>query len=239
MVKVSSILMVLAVAFIATEAVAAAPAHTNTMTKKVVKHHKTSPHAKHPAVVVQSKTTKKKAPKKTTKEATKTTKKAKKTTKKKNSTKKKIVKKPSKTKPKSTKKKNKTKNKTKANDNITEILKLHNDARAKHQAPAVTWNTTLASFAQEWASKCHWQHSDNGKWAENLALGFASWDASIGVWYGEQSKYDYNHPGFSTSTGHFTQIVWKSTTEIGCATASCPNIGGTFYICEYNPPGKS
>ena len=33
--------------------------------------------------------------------------------------------------------------------------------------------------------------------------------------------YDYSNPGFSETTGHFTQVVWVSTTALGCAMVDC------------------
>ena len=48
------------------------------------------------------------------------------------------------------------------------------------------------------------------------------------------------------SWGHFSQIVWKSTTEVGCATVVCDKLGNVdsgsslpFTVCNYNPPGNS
>jgi hypothetical protein len=45
--------------------------------------------------------------------------------------------------------------------------------------------------------------------------------------------YDYSNPVY----GHFTQIVWVATTELGCGVAQCS--GGAFYVCQYNPPGMA
>ncbi len=43
------------------------------------------------------------------------------------------------------------------------------------------------------------------------------------------------------ATGHFTQIVWKSTLRVGCASATCPFSGGTgtVWVCEYAPGGNN
>jgi hypothetical protein len=55
------------------------------------------------------------------------------------------------------------------------------------------------------------------------------------------AKYNWNAPGFSSATGHFTQVVWKATTEVGCGVVSCADgtiFSGTqgqktsYVICE-------
>lgn len=45
--------------------------------------------------------------------------------------------------------------------------------------------------------------------------------------------------------GHFTQIVWKGTKQVGCATVVCDRLGNVdaskpmpFTVCNYSPPGK-
>lgn len=58
--------------------------------------------------------------------------------------------------------------------------------------------------------------------------------------------YDFNKPGYSSATGHFTQIVWKGTGKIGCASASCADgtiftgyrANSTYVVCEYQAPGN-
>lgn len=59
----------------------------------------------------------------------------------------------------------------------------------------------------------------------------------------EASKYDYNHPGFSSGTGHFTQVVWKGSKQVACAIANCG--AGTIFgqaskyvVCRYSPAGN-
>lgn len=70
------------------------------------------------------------------------------------------------------------------------------------------------------------------------AGGLSSWDQVVNMWGGERTKYNYNNPGFSSATGHFTQVVWKKTTSFGCAYKSCPGSTGTLVACEYSPPGN-
>jgi hypothetical protein len=45
--------------------------------------------------------------------------------------------------------------------------------------------------------------------------------------------------------GHYTQIVWKTTTRLGCGVALCdqnsPFMGfpkWEFWVCNYAPPGN-
>jgi hypothetical protein len=45
------------------------------------------------------------------------------------------------------------------------------------------------------------------------------------MWYNEVSKYDWGSPGYSGITGHFTQVVWKASTELGFGKASYVDAG--------------
>jgi len=119
----------------------------------------------------------------------------------------------------------------------------HNEYRAIHGVPAVTWNQTLADYAANYASQCSTQHS-GGDYGENLAYGgYTNPAYYIYLWYQEGENYNYSNPGFSVSTGHFTQVVWKDTTQIGCGwVTSCAGTLGSYYpnylACEYQPYGN-
>lgn len=56
------------------------------------------------------------------------------------------------------------------------------------------------------------------------------------MWYGEISDYDYNHPGFRSSTGHFTQMVWANSTQIGAAIVT--EGSRSYVVANYIPPGN-
>jgi hypothetical protein len=78
-------------------------------------------------------------------------------------------------------------------------------------------------------------------------------DATTNMWYNGEvdlflpSYYGEANPDFSNfdAWGHFSQLVWKSTTKIGCATQYCE--AGTMYsgmsswftVCNYAAEGKS
>ena len=101
-------------------------------------------------------------------------------------------------------------------------------------APPLAWNMTLASQAQSWASKCRYQHSLAKDEGENLAVSCLSGDnfktCKVGpttcsglakLWYTtELNQYNFQSPTYSPLTAHLTQMLWKSTTSIGCGVQS-------------------
>ncbi|KAG6873666.1 hypothetical protein C0995_012600 [Termitomyces sp. Mi166 len=134
---------------------------------------------------------------------------------------------------------------TTSGSDIDTYLSSHNTVRAQHGAAPLAWNNTLASKAQTWANRCVFEHSGGslGPYGENLAAGTGSaYDiqAAIKSWTDEVSQYDPSNPVPS----HFTQVVWKSTTQLGCAVQSCdgifdPSFGkAKFFVCEYYPAGN-
>ena len=119
-------------------------------------------------------------------------------------------------------------------------LSTHNRLRAFHHADALTWDDQLALYAGKHAALCRFQHS-HGPYGENLAMGYDTFHSVAKAWYDENAKYNYAKPGFSFATGHFTQMVWKSTRKVGCAYADCNGKHGTIgkmWVCEYSPAGN-
>lgn len=51
------------------------------------------------------------------------------------------------------------------------------------------------------------------------------------------SEYNYSDPNFTEETGHFTQLVWKNTTTVGCGSRLCGE-RGWYLVCEYWPRGN-
>jgi uncharacterized protein YkwD len=127
---------------------------------------------------------------------------------------------------------------------FTTIVNAHNAYRSQHCAPALTWSAQLAAGAQAWANACTKQHSteawqgENG-FGENLYWGSGNLgDAEDAVkwWYDEVSKYNFNAPVWSKDVGHFTQVVWKGSKQIGCGVARCGN--ENYWVCRYSPTGN-
>lgn len=75
---------------------------------------------------------------------------------------------------------------------------------------------------------------------QNIGFGYNSLEDVTRAWYLE--IFDYNFLTGQSFTGkevgHFTQLVWRTTTEIGCAATNCPNLPGVLYVCDYSPPGN-
>jgi len=126
---------------------------------------------------------------------------------------------------------------------ISQYLDAHNGFRAQHGASPLTWSDNLASKAQEWANQCHFEHSGGqlGPFGENLAAGTGNFGIAQAVqdWKNEESSYNPNNP----QPSHFTQVVWKGSTQLGCASADCDGIfpgpgKATYYVCEYEAQGN-
>lgn len=95
--------------------------------------------------------------------------------------------------------------------------------------------------AKELADTDHFAHPPNSPYGENLA--FSSFKGTscadlMKMWYDEISLYDWRNPSFNSEIGHFTQLVWKDTTKIGCARGFSKRGKGVYLVCNYDPPGN-
>ncbi|KAI4716122.1 PR-1-like protein [Aureobasidium sp. EXF-10727] len=139
------------------------------------------------------------------------------------------------------------------------VLVSHNVHRANHSASDLIWDNALASTAAKIASTCVYAHNtttDGGGYGQNIAAGLTAdnitaiitelfYNSEVGYFknlYG-QAQPDMTNFG---NWGHFSQIVWKGTSKVGCATQYCPkglaNAGPYtppyFTVCNYGPPGN-
>ncbi|XP_008798890.2 pathogenesis-related protein PR-1 type-like [Phoenix dactylifera] len=139
---------------------------------------------------------------------------------------------------------------TLAQNSPDDFVNAHNAAREAVGVGPVSWNTTVASYAEDYANQrkgdCQLIHSDSISYGygENLFIGggpdFTAKNA-VDLWVGEKQYYDYDSNSCSAppgqSCGHYTQVVWRDSTGIGCARIQCDS-SGTFITCNYSPPGN-
>jgi uncharacterized protein YkwD len=133
------------------------------------------------------------------------------------------------------------------------MLAGHNAARAGLGLAPLTWNASLAddarSYAETLARTGRFEHSPqprgNPPQGENLWTGTRraySYQEMIGHWVAEGRFYrPLPVPQSSTTgqfgdVGHYTQIVWRATREVGCADAS--NRTDDYVVCRYLPAGN-
>ncbi|KAI4367155.1 hypothetical protein MLD38_022923 [Melastoma candidum] len=63
---------------------------------------------------------------------------------------------------------------------------------------------------------------------------------AVTLWVNEKPFYDYtsNKCTQGKQCGHYTQVVWRNSVQLGCAKVQCATRGGSFITCNYNPPGN-
>lgn len=124
-----------------------------------------------------------------------------------------------------------------------EMVSAHNSVRAMVGTAPLRWSDSLASVAQKWAdgliANGQFVHSHNPKYGENLfeITGAAANSAEVVKAWGDEARdYRYSSNSCEGVCGHFTQVVWSDTREVGCAVAR----GGRreVWVCEYDPPGN-
>ena len=128
---------------------------------------------------------------------------------------------------------------------IDAILDAHNKARAAVGLPKLKWNCKLADLAQEWAKRGVFEHRANPVYGENI---FVNIDTGVSAASGVQSwlteKSFWNNPTAICQKGkvctHYTQIVWKTTSEIGCGIhRSGSGKWKLMLVCNYSPAGNA
>lgn len=138
-----------------------------------------------------------------------------------------------------------------------EMVAAHNIWRREAGVAEVKWSATLAVSAQAWADNlkqqdCRMRHSATRGLGENLywasAIRYSTGATApqrvtptqvTDSWGSEKQHYDYaaNTCAAGKVCGHYTQVVWRTTTDIGCAKAVCSD-HAQVWVCHYAPPGN-
>ncbi|CAD7077044.1 unnamed protein product [Hermetia illucens] len=124
-----------------------------------------------------------------------------------------------------------------------ECLDEHNRLRARHGCPPLQLDRNMCRYADDWArtlaQRSEIQHRPNNKYGENLYWASGSEVSGkdcVQSWYNEIKDYRFGNGGFSMKTGHFTQVVWKSSSKLGIAIQK--RGPSTWVVANYDPPGN-
>ena len=139
--------------------------------------------------------------------------------------------------------------------NPSSMVAAHNKWRSEVGVPDIKWSDTLAKTAQAWADKlkrkgCTLKHSQSSGYGENLyEASPITWSDGtkevqsvtpqkvVDSWAKEKRNYNHDKNSCSGVCGHYTQVVWKNTKEVGCGMAICKD-KSQVWVCNYNPPGN-
>ena len=132
------------------------------------------------------------------------------------------------------------------------VLATQNSERARLGLGPLRWNADLAASAASWASRLaathRFQHAREDPIApegENLwegTRGYYPPEAMVNAWIRERKYFkpgifpDNSTTGNVEDVGHFTQLAWRDTTQVGCAMAQ--NAEYDILACRYSQAGN-
>jgi hypothetical protein len=132
------------------------------------------------------------------------------------------------------------------------LLAAHNAERAAWRLPPLAWDPRLAAAASAYARMLApvgaLRHSDRSArpgQGENLWMGtrgaflpeqmIAGWSTERRLFRPGVFPY-VSRSGSWHEVGHYTQMLWPTTTRVGCGLASAR--GNDVLVCRYSPPGN-
>ncbi|XP_064457520.1 Golgi-associated plant pathogenesis-related protein 1-like isoform X2 [Ornithodoros turicata] len=129
-----------------------------------------------------------------------------------------------------------------------ECLKRHNFYRANHGVPPLKHSDQLTKVAQDWADtlakRDRFEHRPNNSYGENIYMSWSSdpnkevpGAAAVDSWYSEIKDYTFGVEPRTLASGHFTQVMWKGSTEVGTARARSAT-GKILVVSNYSPAGN-
>jgi hypothetical protein len=132
------------------------------------------------------------------------------------------------------------------------VLAAHNRERLDLGLEPLNWNPALAQSAQQWAdylaSTGRFEHAPENRAApegENLwagTKGYFAPEAMVDAWIREKRFFrvglfpDNSITGKVEDIGHYTQVVWRATTQVGCAEAA--SASEDILVCRYAEAGN-
>lgn len=132
------------------------------------------------------------------------------------------------------------------------VLAAHNQERLALGLVPLTWNSSLSQSAQHWAeylaSSGRFEHAPENTLSpegENIwagTRGYYSPEARVNAWVREKQYFrrgvfpDNSTTGRVADVGHYTQLIWRATTQVGCAQAS--NATEDILVCRYSEAGN-
>ena len=129
-----------------------------------------------------------------------------------------------------------------------QLLNRHNFYRARHQVGNLERDAKLEEIAQKtadtMAKEDNWYFTEekyNGEDVQQNLIAFSgkvNGESIVDSWYEGSLKYDFNKQGWSSETGGFTQMIWKATTKIGCASSLVKGQDKSYAVCIYYPAGN-
>lgn len=140
------------------------------------------------------------------------------------------------------------------NDNLDQrVLSAHNRERVAVGVPALAWDADLASdaarYARTMSASGEFKHSEDEPGVEpqgeNLwagTPGHYSPEAMVGLWIAEKRDYKSgtfpmnSRTGDVAAVGHYTQLMWRRSTAVGCALGRGRN--EDFLVCRYATAGN-
>ena len=139
------------------------------------------------------------------------------------------------------------------------LITAHNKWRTKVGVSGLKWSDTLARSSQSWADtlkgRCAVQHSSSRDYGENIYYAGPlskisssggtetspqqiSSEKVVDTWGEEKKWYDHRYNScHGGECGHYTQVVWKNTAEVGCGMAYC-NDDAQIWVCQYKEAGN-
>jgi pathogenesis-related protein 1 len=126
------------------------------------------------------------------------------------------------------------------------LLDRHNYYRKLVNVPPLVWSDDLATVAQEWANhlakSCDLVHSDS-EYGENIywVSNSSTEEEVVDSWASEKKDFNPKNriltEAGARKYGHYSQMIWRNTTEVGGAMQKCHH-GGEMWVCNYNPAGN-